>query len=111
LANKSAFTRLTLAVVICSRMPLTTIALSRRVSRSSPRGVAYSTPTSEKPPCEETSPTSWTAARPRPCCCLRRFVIQRGDLDELKTIGNGGVEGVRKGNRKKEKREGPRLCL
>ena len=66
LASRSAFTRLTLAVVICSRIPLTTIARSRRVSRSSPRGVAYSTPTSEKPPCDETSPTCWTAARPWP---------------------------------------------
>ena len=32
-------TRLTLLVVICSRMPLITIARSRRVSRSSPRGL------------------------------------------------------------------------
>ena len=36
LASRSAFTRFTVLVVICSRMPLITMARNKRVSRSSP---------------------------------------------------------------------------
>mmetsp|Transcript_15202 Transcript_15202/g.45841 ORF Transcript_15202/g.45841 Transcript_15202/m.45841 type:complete len:404 (-) Transcript_15202:444-1655(-) len=63
LASRSAFTRFTVAVVTCSRMPLMTMARRRRVSRSSPRGDSYVIPTSVKPP---SPPTSCTAVRPRP---------------------------------------------
>ncbi len=41
LASRSAFTRLTVLVVICSRMPLITMARNSRVSRSSPLKTTY----------------------------------------------------------------------